>query len=265
MGLSDNQAKKISTLLSDKIDSKLKRYARESTSMPFLAMLMQDKEQVAAYSFIHSLATTLGMSMYEDISRMIAEEHSEECITKYDIGGLISDDQKTVIDGILRELRNGERESNIDREMEEVLRARPENGRTQSEGRIADLYMLRDGIEHYFEIKTVKPNIDVFAKSKSKLLEWIARRNKKIRVYIAFPYNPYHPQPYERFTLQGLLTPGSDLLIGREYWDYLGGDNTFEEVLELFDTVGKQYRERIADKIREVANQKMNIKPNPDK
>lgn len=259
MGLSSNQRERIAALLSDKLESKLARYRRESTSMPFLATLMQNKEQVAAYSFIHSLSTTLGMSIYENTSKIIAEEHSEECLTKYDIGGLISDDQKIVIDGILRELRNGERESDIEKETKEVLRANPENGRSQKEGRIADLYMLRDGVEHYFEIKTVKPNIDVFAKSKSKLLEWIARRNKKIRVYIAFPYNPYHPQPYERFTLQGLLTSGSDLLIGKEYWDYLGGDNTFEELLELFDTVGKHYKEQIADKIREVANQRMNI------
>ena len=76
-------------------------------------------------------------------------------------------------------------------------------------------------------------------------------------VYIAFPYNPYYPQPYERFTLQGLLTSGSDLLIGKEYWDYLGGDNTFEELLALFDSVGKRYKDKISDKIKEVADLKM--------
>lgn len=55
--------------------------------------------------------------------------------------------------------------------------------------------MVRDGREHYFEIKTVKPNIDIFEKSKTKLLEWIARRQKAVNVYLAFPYNPYHPEP----------------------------------------------------------------------
>jgi len=258
MSLSDNQKRRISALLSDKIDSKLRRYARESTSMPFLVKLMQDKEQVAAYSFIHSLATTLGMSIYEDVSKIIAEEHSEECFTKYDIGGVISENQKSVIDSILRELRNAERESDIGRETEEVLKANPENGRIQNEGRIADLYMLRDGTEQYFEIKTVKPNIDVFAKSKSKLLEWVARRRKPVKVFVAFPYNPYYPHPYERFTLQGLLIPGKDILIGEDYWDYLGGKDTFEELLDLFDTVGKRYKEQIAQKIKEVAQLKMN-------
>lgn len=259
MGLTSNQRNKITDLLSQKIDSKLKRYARESTSMPFLVKLMQDKEKVAAYSFIHSLATTLGMSIYEEISKIIAEDNSEECFTKYDIGGIISKSQKSVIDNILRELRNKERECNIENEIEEVLRASPENGKVQKEGRISDFYMFRDGIEQYFEIKTVKPNIDVFAKSKSKLLEWVARRRKNIKVFLAFPYNPYYPNRYERFTLQGLLKPGEDLLIGKDYWDYLGGNNIYEEILELFDDIGKMFKQQIAEKITEVAQSKMSI------
>jgi hypothetical protein len=193
------------------------------------------------------------------VSKIIAEEHSEECFTKYALGGVISRDQKSVIDNIVRELRNFERECNIEGEIEEVLNASPENGKDQKEGRIADLYMLRNGIEQYFEIKTVKPNIDVFTKSKTKMLEWVARKRKKIKVFLAFPYNPYHPKPYERFTLQGLLEPGEDILIRKDYWDYLGGKSTFEELLELFDSVGKAYKEKIASKIDEVARTKMNV------
>lgn len=260
MGLSNEQTKKIIHLLENTIDSKLRKYARESSLMPFLAGLIQDNERVAAYSFLHSIATTLGMSIYEQVSKIIAEEHSETCYTSYDIGGVISTDQKSVIDRILRELRNGERKSNINIEIEEVLSANPEGGKSKKEGRKADFYMFRSGVEHYVEIKTAKPNIDIFAKSKEKLLEWVARRRKPIRVILAFPYNPYYPQPYERFTLQGLLTPGEDFLIGESYWEFLCGENIFEELLSLFNTVGRSYKQRIADKIKEVASIKMDMK-----
>ena len=259
MSLSADQKEKIVTLLSRKITEKLKRYARESSSMPFLVKLMQDREKVAAYSFIHSLATTLGMSIYEEVSKIIATQSSTECFTKYDIGGVISRDQKSVIDNILRELRNGNRKCNIETEIEEVLKANPQNGKVQKEGRIADFYMLRDDIEQYFAIKTVKPNIDVFTKAKTKLLEWVARKRKKIKVILAFPYNPYYPNPYERFTMQGLLKSGEDLLIGDEYWNYLGGENTFEELLNLFDYVGKLYKDKVAEKISEVAKSKLSL------
>jgi len=201
----------------------------------------------------------LGCQFYEDVSKIIAIENSEECFTKYDIGSVISRKQKSVIDNIIRELRNGDRESNIEVETQEILNADPSNGRIQKEGRIADFYMKRDGVEQYFEIKTVKPNIDVITKSKAKLLEWVARKRTFIKVFLAFPYNPYHPKPYERFTLQGLLKQGEDFLIGKQFWDYLGGENTFVEILELFDSVGKSYKESIADKIKEVADTKIDI------
>jgi len=257
MALSKNQKNQITSLLEKKIEDKLKRYTRETSSMPFLTRLIQDSEKVAAYSFIHSIATTLGMSIYEDVSKIIAGESSKECFTKYDIGGVLSREQKSVIDDIVRKLRNGDKKVNHEQEVKQVLSASAKDGKAQKEGRIADLYMLRDGVEHYFEIKTVKPNIDVFTKSKTKLLEWVARRRNLVKVFLAFPYNPYHPQPYERFTEQGVLEKGKEFLIGKEYWDFLGGENTFEQLLELFDFVGKRFKERIQQKIKQVAREKM--------
>lgn len=259
MALSSNQKEKIVALLKRKIEEKLRRYTRESSSMPFLTRLIQDGEKVAAYSFIHSIATTLGMSIYEDVSKIIAEESAEKCFTKYDVGGVISRDQKSVIDEIVRKLRNGEKEVDHDEEARLVLKASTEDGKAQKEGKIADFYMLRDGTEHYFEIKTVKPNIDVFTKSKTKLLEWIARRRKPVKVFLAFPYNPYHPQPYERFTEQGVLEKGKEFLIGKEYWDFLGDEGAFEQLLELFDSVGKKFKEDIQEKIKQVAKEKMEL------
>jgi hypothetical protein len=257
MALSKNQKDKISSLLEKKIEDKLKRYTRETSSMPFLTRLVQDSEKVAAYSFIHSIATTLGMSIYEDVSKIIAEESSKECFTKYDVGGMLSREQKSTIDEIVRRLRNGEKKVDHDQETKQVLNASAKDGKAQKEGRIADFYMLRNGVEYCFEIKTVKPNIDVFTKSKTKLLEWVARRRKPIKAFLAFPYNPYHPQPYERFTEQGVLEKRKEFLIGKEYWDFLGGNNTFEQLLELFDLVGKKFKERIQQKIKQVAKEKM--------
>ena len=61
MSLSKFQTQNIKLLLSNKIETKLKTYGRETTSMPFLARLIQDNEKIAAYSVIHAMATTLGM------------------------------------------------------------------------------------------------------------------------------------------------------------------------------------------------------------
>ncbi|MCF6149204.1 MAG: TdeIII family type II restriction endonuclease [Candidatus Kuenenia sp.] len=257
MALSKNQKDKISDLLSKKIEGKLKKYGRETTSMPFLARLIQDNEKIAAYSFIHSLATTLGMSIYEDVSLIIASETSDECFKSYGVGGAISRQQKSVINKIITELRNGNRSANIKKETSEITATPSSGGQFQKSGNIADFYMRRGSDEYFFEIKTVKPNIDVFEKSKAKLLEWIARRRKSIKVFLAFPYNPYHPEPYSRFTEVGMMDHPNDFLIGEEYWDLLGGKNTFQELLDVFDKVGKQFKTKLQDKFKQVAKDKL--------
>jgi hypothetical protein len=257
MPVSKAQKDQIEQLLSKKIENKLKKYGRETTSMPFLARLIQDSEKIAAYSFIHSLATTLGMSIYEEVSVILASENAEECFRNYGVGGAISRAQKAVISSIVSDLRNGARVSNIEDEIKEVLTASSKDAEFHKSGNIADFYMKRDGQEYYFEIKTVKPNIDVFEKSKYKLLEWVARRRSNIKVFLAFPYNPYHPQPYSRFTEVGMMNAPHDFLVGEEYWNFLGGINTFSELLETFDTVGKKYKERLDRKFKEIAETKI--------
>ena len=258
MALSNNQKRKIKKLLSKKIENKLKLYGRETTSMPFLARLIQDNEKIAAYSFIHSMATTLGMSIYEDVSVIIASETAEEAFRNYGVGGAISKEQKTVISNIISKLRNGDRVAKINEEIKEVLNVSAENGEFQKSGNIADFYMKRDEQEYYFEIKTVKPNIDVFEKSKTKLLEWVARRRMPVNVYLAFPYNPYHPKPYHRFTEVGMMDAPNDFLVGDEYWDFIGGKNTFPELLKTFDEVGKDFKDQLNKKFKQIAKEKLN-------
>jgi hypothetical protein len=257
MALSIQQKEEIKNLLRKKIDNKLKMYGRESSSMPFLARLIQDNEKIAAYSFIHSVATTLGMSIYEDVSVILAKSSSTECFRNYGVGGVISKSQTLAIKKIITELRNKDRKANIEMETLEVLKASSSGGKFQKSGNIADFYMNRNAVEHFFEIKTVKPNIDVFEKSKTKLLEWIARRRSPIKVFLAFPYNPYHPDPYSRFTETGMMDLPNDFLIGEQYWDFIGGEKTFPQLLDTFDEVGKEFKEKLQMKFKQIAKEKI--------
>lgn len=259
MGLSNDQKKKIKELLRSKIKGKLANYARETSSMPFLAKIIQDEEKVAAYSFIHSVATMLGMSIYEDVAKIIAEPSSEEVATKIKTNGTLSSAQKSAIGSIVNGLRDGTRKVNRIKETQEILKVSAANGKAQKDGNEVDFYMKRKGVEYYFEIKTVKPNIDVFTKSKVKLLEWVARKRKLVKTFVAFPYNPYYPEPYSRFTEQGVLEKGEEFLVGDEFWDLLGGKNAYIELLQIFDEVGKELKKDIDAKIKEVARTKMKI------
>ena len=257
MTLNQEQTQKIKDLLSLKIDEKLTNYVRETTSMPFLVKLMQDSEKVASYSFIHSLATILGQSVYEKVAKIIAEPHFDKAETGYDVEGEITNEQNTTISKILQEIKIKVRKADKEQEIKEILKSDSNGGRKIKVR--ADLFLKKGNEEYYIEIKTAKPNIDVFVKSKQKLLEWIASRKKRVNTILAIPYNPYHPEPYNRFTMQGYLDEENELYVAEKFWELLGGKGTYKEVLDIFDKVGKEFKEKIKNKIKEVAEEKMEI------
>jgi len=80
------------------------------------------------------------------------------------------------------------------------------------------------------------------------------KENKKAKVFtrLAIPYNPYHPEPYERWTLKGLydLDKG-EILVGEGFWNFVASDNIYEELLDVFQEVGEELRDEADKKFAE--------------
>jgi len=103
-----------------------------------------------------------------------------------------------------------------------------------------------------FDIKTAKPNAGGFKEFKRTLLEWVATSlaadpNAKVNTLIAIPYNPYEPEPYKRWTMRGMLDLENELKVGKEFWDLLGGEGAYENLLDCFEQVGIEMRSEIDD------------------
>jgi type II restriction enzyme len=101
-----------------------------------------------------------------------------------------------------------------------------------------------------FDLKTVKPNKGNFKEFKRTLLEWtgIVLHNNpsaKVNTLIAIPYNPYEPKPYERWTLAGMLDLSQELKVADEFWNFLGGEGTYNELLGCFENAGIELRKEI--------------------
>ena len=255
MALTQPQKEDIKRLLRKKLDEKLVKYERESSSMPFLVKIMQEPSQVAAYSFIHSISTTLGQSIYEEMAKIVASSRFDTVKTGYDVKGILSDEENLLIAQMMHEYKNKTRIANKISETNAILAVKSTSGNPHTAR--ADLFLMKGDQEYYIEIKTAKPNIDVFNKSKEKLLTWIALRKKPVTTIIAIPYNPLHPKPYTRFTIQGVLDLDKDLYVAERFWDFLGGPNTYIEILEIFDEIGIEYKTKIQEKIASVARTKL--------
>jgi hypothetical protein len=79
--------------------------------------------------------------------------------------------------------------------------------------------------------------------------------------YYALPYNPYGPNKEDykwAFPMRWFDMCGDPcVLIGDEFWDFIGGSGTYAHFVNEVNQLGKDYRERI---YREF----LGIEPPPD-
>ena len=71
--LSAGKKAQIKDIIYDTIRAKIEKYNPESKSMPFHNKLI-GKDKMAAASFIHSLHTTFGTSIFEPVAIALAED-----------------------------------------------------------------------------------------------------------------------------------------------------------------------------------------------
>lgn len=252
MSLSSQQREDIAELLRKQIRRKLAEYNPETNNMPFHTRLL-GKDRMALFSFIHSINTTLGTSVFEQIAEIVARPNFRCAKYQYkEFSNTISVDAQRIIQEIMDDLTTANRDVDKLAETAAIIAVSQSGGFRQVERPTIDLFLESyEGVEYYFDIKTAKPNKGNFVGLKRNMLEWVAIRGAmdkrvKIRTIVAIPYNPYAPKPYERWTLRGLFDlQNNELLVAEEFWNFLGGDNAYEELLEVFEQVGITLRPEI--------------------
>lgn len=256
MALNKKQHEEIKQYLIQKIRQKLETYNPETNSMPFHYRLL-GKDRMALFSFVHSVNTILGQSIFEQVGKIIAEKDAVKAIAQYkDFSGFVSSEAVLKIDNIMRDLKTANRKPNKEKEIREIMQVAKKGDLGKEVKKRIDLFVKTNNqTEYFFEIKTAKPNIDVFKAVKKQLLEWVAMRASRdngvaIKTIVAIPYNPYEPEPYERWTLQGLFDLEHEVLVGKEFWDLLGGKNTYEDLLKVFEEAGLELYSEIDKKMK---------------
>ncbi len=250
MTLSSAQLEMVKNVIRESLRSKLSSYKPETTQMPFHFRLL-GRDRMALFSFIHSLNTTFGTSIFEPVAEELAKSRYKFAKRQYEVGDKISEKAQLEIDHIINELSAGIRNPNKDEEIERLKRVCKLGKMNKIKTVKVDLFLISHDDEiHLFDIKTAKPNISNFKDFKRTLLEWIAiylveHIDAKINSYIAIPYNPYEPKPYERWTLKGMLDLDKELKVGKEFWDFLGGEGAYEDILDCFEEVGIELRPEI--------------------
>ncbi len=232
------------------IRDKFKKYNPETSNMPFHFRLL-GKDRMALYSFIHSLNTSFGTSIFEPAAIALAKHRFVDATRQYKVEKRISEEAYKIIQNIINDLTTVKESPNKDVELEKI-RAVCQTGKMQNVKLTNVDIFLRDnkGAIYLFDIKTAKPNMGNFKEFKRTILEWAAAEFAKnpqaqVNTAIAIPYNPYEPEPYQRWTLRGMLDLEKELYVANEFWDFLGGEGSYEELLNCFERAGIELRNEI--------------------
>ncbi len=213
-------------------------------------MILCGKDRMALFSFIQSLNTTFGTSIFEPVAIELAKSRFSVVKNQFSLGNEIYEGYQQAIQQIINKLSTAECQPNKIEEIQRIKEARYGQKNTLKTVKV-DLYLeTSEGDIYLFDLKTAKPNITEFKSYKRTLLEWAAivltkNENAQVHSLIAIPYNPYEPKPYERWTIKGMLDDKQELLVGKEFWDFLGGKDTYEDLLDCFEKSGIEIRNDI--------------------
>lgn len=250
MALSEEQISNIEKILKATLRNKFQNYKPEPASMPFHTRLL-GKDRLALYSFIHSLNTNFGTSIFEPVGLALAQKNFEKASAQAIAGDHISSEAQKAIQKIIDGLITAETVPDKEKEIEIIRKVCQQGTTIKVKPTRIDLMVKSKDDEYFlFDIKTAKPNAGGFKEFKRTLLEWVAiflANNPKasVNTKIAIPYNPYEPQKYNRWTMRGMLDLGKELLVAEEFWDFLGGKNTYQNLLDCFERVGIELRDEI--------------------
>lgn len=217
---------------------------------PFLAELLRDERFVRSTRFERSLRSSLGSAGYEEIARVVAKDAGAQARRGVRLQLQVTTGQRQRIDELLAKRHNPDAPANWESELEDLRKVPKEC--PASEDVTVDLQVCR-GDEHLlFFMKTVKPNLDQTREAKRYMLfVWAHQFNTGepplLKTYFALPYNPFgEGQKYTwRYPWWYFDMHGDPVLIGRAFWDLLGGEGTYERVLRAFRLAGEKCRELV--------------------
>jgi len=200
-------------------------------------------------AFERSFSTRLGTT-FEECARLIALQTYTVAERGYRASGKMPAAAAVKIEEIVSRINEGQT-PDFPALIAEVLQVSDEEWVERPA--IADLH-LRDkaGHEYFFEIKSPVPNKGQCLEVAERLLRIhaITQKNRPyVNAYFAMAYNPYGArlEDYRHsFSLQ-YLDMQHEVLLGADFWTLVGGEGTYEELLEIYREVGREKGKAMID------------------
>jgi len=172
MALTNQQIHQVETVLRNSLRHKFQNYNPEPAVMPFHTRLL-GQDRMALFSFIHSLNTNFGTSIFEPVALALASTKFKIAMSQKSSGINISEKAQRVIQDIMDDLTAANSKPNKSKEIESIRRVCQSGKMKTVKPTKVDVWLESNMGELFlFDIKTAKPNKGGFKEFKRTLLEW---------------------------------------------------------------------------------------------
>ena len=221
----------------------LRQESKDGDLKPFHESLLPDGILRIA-EFERSFSTKLGTT-FEECARLVAKSVHKNVERGHRVRGEITEKAIKHIEAITSKIGSGGMKYKYPDLVNEVIQL-SSGGKSLERVCIADLYIeTKSGEEWFFEIKSPKPNKGQCLEATSRLLQIQAITHDKFpkaKAFYATAYNPYgvKKETFKHSFILNYMDLDNEILIGKEFWDMVGGKGTYEEVLSIYQEVGKE-------------------------
>ncbi len=202
---------------------------------------------ISLASWMHGLNTTLGQSFFENVAHILCDGEKRKFQNLF-----ISKYQQSTISDIIASLKNKNRTPDLVKENKEIFNSSNDLV-VEIPSFSADVYYEEWDKLVLIELKTVKPNSDIFKEQKYKFLHAKSALKSKfpaknISFYLGFPFDPlnaekcgYNKDRYFNYSVdfKKYFDP-AEVLLADELWDFLSQEKgTMEEIILIINTLAK--------------------------
>ncbi|RZK24293.1 MAG: TdeIII family type II restriction endonuclease [Flavobacterium sp.] len=206
-------------------------------------------------SVVGGMETSLGTTLWEPLAKAISrlngfEVVNQKLLAPTNMPAILQNTVQNLIDG--RYNRNAQYSAlHCHERIKEVCQnflINPINDfALPPRGFGVDIWLRKDGINYFFDTKTVQANVGSYAKCFSQVLNWYAYfysrypdQNSFGR--IVFPYNPYGDVDFWSKTIgKGWpLEPQNEGWVQNDFWDFCSGlENTYSIIYNAFTDISQ--------------------------
>lgn len=229
------------------------RTLKKKSNFQILDLLMPKERKIR--SIVGGMETSMGTTLWEPLAKEIAKANGftvvNEKLKKPTIMpasldatlGLIRNDRQNYTNSFNAESSH----QAIKNVCQPFLVNRITEFSKAPTGSGVDIWLFKDGVDWFFDTKTVQPNVGDFKKFLDQIMNWYAyyysnKPDGHAEGRIVFPYNPYDGDFWDK-TKAGArpLTPGLEAWVEDDFWDFLSGyAGTFHLIKESFAEINQE-------------------------